>query len=75
MLQTYLCTSVHVTFFPKHDLSAHLIPWSVLQLEGYDDTDAPLVIGKYVFALDSGRPRQMNGLKGERGKKKLLGLL
>ena len=47
-------------------IRAYLIPRGIFELEGYDDTDAALVVGKDIFALDSGGPRQMYGLKYSR---------
>ena len=43
--------------------TTYLIPRGIFELEGYDDTDAAFVVGKDIFALDSGGPRQMYGLK------------
>ena len=46
--------------------TTYLIPRGIFELEGYDDTDAAFVVGKDIFALDSGGPRQMYGLKYSR---------
>ena len=46
--------------------TTYLIPRGIFELEGYDDTDAAFVVGKDIFALDSGGPRQMYGLKNSR---------